>query len=59
MTNKTSLLALLTTAISLPAFQLSILTTTSQSVFGSTSWARSDNETPLLINRGISDENCF
>ncbi|MGR5489133.1 sulfate ABC transporter permease, partial [Vibrio alfacsensis] len=27
--------------------------------FGSTSWARSDNETPLLINRGISDENCF
>ncbi|MGR5091785.1 porin [Vibrio maritimus] len=27
--------------------------------FGSTSWTRSDNETPLLINRNIRDEDCF
>ncbi|GAL24533.1 ABC-type sulfate transport system permease component [Vibrio variabilis] len=27
--------------------------------FGSTSWARSDNETPLLVNRNIRDEDCF
>jgi hypothetical protein len=27
--------------------------------FGSTSWTRSDNQTPLLINRNIRDENCF
>ncbi|GAB2651255.1 sulfate ABC transporter permease [Vibrio panuliri] len=27
--------------------------------FGSTSWAKSDNPTPLLINREISDTSCF
>ncbi|MDA0108832.1 MULTISPECIES: porin [Vibrio] len=60
MTNKTSLLALLTTAISLPAVSaIDINDNFSISGFGSTSWAKSDNETPLLINRGISDENCF
>lgn len=33
--------------------------TLSFSGFGSTSWARSDNDTPLFINRFIKDENCF
>ncbi|ASI91721.1 porin [Vibrio mediterranei] len=60
MTNKTSLLALLTTAISFPAISaIDITDNFSISGFGSTSWAKSDNETPLLINRDISDENCF
>ncbi|MFH0263097.1 porin [Vibrio barjaei] len=60
MTNKTSLLALITTAISFPAVSaIDITDNFSISGFGSTSWAKSDNETPLLINRGISDENCF
>ncbi|WP_394149778.1 porin [Vibrio maritimus] len=27
--------------------------------FGSTSWTRSDNQTPLLVNRNIRDEDCF
>lgn len=27
--------------------------------FGSTSWARSDNKTPLIINRSIGDSSCF
>ncbi|GAM62076.1 ABC-type sulfate transport system [Vibrio ishigakensis] len=27
--------------------------------FGSTSWAKSDNETPLLVNHNINDESCF
>ncbi|NMP33555.1 sulfate ABC transporter permease [Thalassotalea sp. M1531] len=27
--------------------------------FGSTSWAKSDNDTPLIINRSISDDNCW
>ncbi|OLQ84302.1 sulfate ABC transporter permease [Vibrio ponticus] len=27
--------------------------------FGSTSWAKSNNEMPLLINRDISDSSCF
>ncbi|GMQ49436.1 sulfate ABC transporter permease [Vibrio sp. 10N] len=31
----------------------------SVSGFGSLSWARSDNETPLMVNRSINDENCF
>ncbi|WP_114764805.1 porin [Vibrio rhodolitus] len=31
----------------------------SVSGFGSTSWAKSDNEMPLLINREISDSDCF
>ncbi|MDN2483083.1 sulfate ABC transporter permease [Vibrio agarivorans] len=31
----------------------------SLSGFGSTSWATSDNEVPVLINRNIDDSNCF
>jgi hypothetical protein len=31
----------------------------SLSGFGSTSWATSDNSTPLLVNRYIDDSNCF
>ncbi|MGL6259396.1 sulfate ABC transporter permease [Vibrio sp. WXL210] len=31
----------------------------SVSGFGTTSWATSDNETPVLINRNIDDSNCF
>lgn len=27
--------------------------------FGSTSWAKSDNETAVIINHGISDSSCF
>lgn len=43
-----------------PAHAVIELTDTlSFSGFGSTSWARSDNDTPLFINRFIKDENCF
>ncbi|GEA60886.1 outer membrane protein [Vibrio comitans] len=31
----------------------------SLSGFGSTSWAKSDNKMPLLVNHGIDDESCF
>ncbi|MDF5653339.1 sulfate ABC transporter permease, partial [Vibrio parahaemolyticus] len=31
----------------------------SLSGFGSTSWAKSDNPTTLLVNRFIGDESCF
>ncbi|WP_260261421.1 porin [Vibrio intestinalis] len=27
--------------------------------FGSTSWAKSDNQTPLFVHRNIQDESCF
>ncbi|MFA0438366.1 sulfate ABC transporter permease [Vibrio sp. 10N.286.49.C2] len=48
------------TVASLPVYSaIDITDNFSISGFGSTSWARSDNETPLLINRSISDENCF
>ncbi|MFV8409170.1 porin [Vibrio owensii] len=31
----------------------------SLSGFGSTSWATTDNETPVLVNRFVDDENCY
>ncbi|CDT42679.1 Hypothetical protein VCR26J2_390058 [Vibrio coralliirubri] len=43
-----------------PAFAIIELTDNlSLSGFGSTSWAKSDNETPLMITRGFTDENCY
>ncbi|MFA0146380.1 sulfate ABC transporter permease [Vibrio lentus] len=43
-----------------PAFAIIELTDNfSLSGFGSTSWATSDNDNPLIINRGFTDENCY
>jgi opacity protein-like surface antigen len=51
---------LILASISVPAHAVIELTDTlSFSGFGSTSWARSDNETPLFINRFINNEDCF
>ncbi|WP_394153920.1 porin [Vibrio maritimus] len=53
------LLALIS-IISSPAFAVVELTEhISFSGFGSTSWAQSDNDTPVLINRAIRNESCF
>ncbi|QFT12579.1 porin [Vibrio sp. THAF190c] len=47
-------------ALASPAFAVIELTDSlSLSGFGSTSWARSDNDTLLMINRGFKDENCY
>ncbi|CDT19545.1 hypothetical protein [Vibrio coralliirubri] len=43
-----------------PAFAIIELTDNlSLSGFGSTSWATSDNDNPLIINRGFTDESCY
>ena len=43
-----------------PAFAIIELTDNlSLSGFGSTSWTTSDNDNPLIINRGFTDENCY
>ncbi|PTO82671.1 porin [Vibrio splendidus] len=43
-----------------PAFaNIELTDNLSLSGFGSTSWAKSDNETPLMITRGFTDENCY
>lgn len=47
-------------SISSPAFAIIELTDNlSLSGFGSTSWAKSDNDNPLIINRGFTDESCY
>ncbi|UPR54697.1 sulfate ABC transporter permease [Vibrio cyclitrophicus] len=43
-----------------PAFAIIELTENlSLSGFGSTSWATSDNDNPLIINHGFTDESCY
>ncbi len=52
--------SVLCASIASPAFAIIELTDNlSLSGFGSTSWAKSDNETPLMITRGFTDENCY
>lgn len=47
-------------ALASPAFAVIELSENfSLSGFGSTSWAKSDNENPLVINRGFTDESCY
>ncbi|MGR5177183.1 sulfate ABC transporter permease [Vibrio parahaemolyticus] len=54
------LVALCVAFMTLPALAaIDITDNFSVSGFGSTSWARSDNSTPLLVNREIGDENCW
>ncbi|MCL9775247.1 porin [Vibrio methylphosphonaticus] len=58
MNNK--LLVLAVSAISTSSLAaIDISDNFSISGFGSTSWTKSDNETPLMVNRNISDENCY
>jgi hypothetical protein len=57
---KKQLLTMSLAAVSIPAFSaVDITENFSISGFGSTSWARSDNDMPVMINRNVSDENCF
>ncbi|CAH0528680.1 sulfate ABC transporter permease [Vibrio hippocampi] len=57
---KNSLLAISLVSVSLPTWSAIDLTDNlSVSGFGSTSWASSQNETALLVNRNINDDNCF
>ncbi|PTO52225.1 sulfate ABC transporter permease [Vibrio splendidus] len=43
-----------------PAFaNIELTDNLSLSGFGSTSWATSDNDNPLIINRGFTDESCY
>ena len=52
--------SVLCASIASPAFAIIELTDNlSLSGFGSTSWAKSDNDNPLIINRGFTDENCY
>ncbi|CAK2166806.1 Sulfate ABC transporter permease [Vibrio crassostreae] len=52
--------SVLCASIASPAFAIIELTdNVSLSGFGSTSWATSDNDNPLIINRGFTDENCY
>ncbi|NOJ14627.1 porin [Vibrio splendidus] len=52
--------SMLCASIASPAFAIIELTDNfSLSGFGSTSWATSDNDNPLIINRGFTDENCY
>ncbi|PMG42290.1 sulfate ABC transporter permease [Vibrio lentus] len=52
--------SVLCASIASPAFAIIELTDNfSLSGFGSTSWATSDNDNPLIINRGFTDENCY
>ena len=52
--------SVLCASISSPAFAIIELTDNlSLSGFGSTSWAKSDNDNPLIINRGFTDESCY
>ncbi|MGF1749946.1 sulfate ABC transporter permease [Vibrio cionasavignyae] len=58
MNNK--LLVLAISAMSAPSFAaIDLSDNFSISGFGSTSWAKSDNATPLMVNRNINDENCY
>lgn len=57
---KKYLTTILLTSIAFPSLAtIEITDNLSLSGFGSASWARSDNDTPLLINRFIKDESCF
>ncbi|ROR23698.1 sulfate ABC transporter permease [Vibrio crassostreae] len=52
--------SVLCASIASPAFAIIELTDNLLlSGFGSTSWAKSDNENPLIVNRGITDESCY
>jgi opacity protein-like surface antigen len=52
--------SVLCASIASPAFAIIELTDNlSLSGFGSTSWATSDNDNPLIINRGFTDESCY
>ncbi|MDN2665577.1 sulfate ABC transporter permease [Vibrio sp. 14N.309.X.WAT.E.F5] len=52
--------SVLCASIASPAFAIIELTDNfSLSGFGSTSWATSDNDNPLIINRGFTDANCY
>ncbi|MEZ8279775.1 sulfate ABC transporter permease [Vibrio splendidus] len=52
--------SVLCASVASPAFAIIELTDNfSLSGFGSTSWATSDNDNPLIINRGFTDENCY
>ncbi|MGF1777354.1 sulfate ABC transporter permease [Vibrio nomapromontoriensis] len=58
MNNK--LLVLAISAMSAPSLAaIDLSDNFSISGFGSTSWAKSDNATPLMVNRNINDENCY
>jgi len=52
--------SVLCASIAFPAFAIIEFTDNlSLSGFGSTSWAKSDNDNPLIITRGFTDENCY
>lgn len=52
--------SVLCASLTSPAFAIIEITDNlSLSGFGSTSWAKSDNKNPLVINRGFTDENCY
>ncbi|MCQ8200289.1 sulfate ABC transporter permease, partial [Vibrio parahaemolyticus] len=54
---KRSLLAVLISSVAFPSLASVELTDfLSLSVFGSIAWAKSDNETSLLVNRFIDDD---
>ncbi|WP_045385996.1 porin [Vibrio rotiferianus] len=57
---KKTLIALFVSCITAPSYSaLEITDNLTLSGFGSTSWASSDNEMPLLVNRFINDKNCY
>ncbi|CAK1696997.1 Sulfate ABC transporter permease [Vibrio crassostreae] len=52
--------SVLCASLASPAFAVIELTDNlSLSGFGSTSWAKSDNDSPLIINNGFTDESCY
>ncbi|MCJ2377611.1 porin [Vibrio sp. ZSDZ34] len=57
---KKYIIALITSAATFPSQSaIELSENFSISGFGSTSWTKSDNSTPLLVNRNIADENCL
>lgn len=59
MTKRTTLLSLLMLTTFSAFAGIDLTENLRLSGFGSTSWAQSDNETPLIINRDVSDETCW
>ncbi|MGR2701304.1 porin [Vibrio campbellii] len=55
-----SVIATALSSVALPSLAaIEITDNLSLSGFGSTSWATTDNKTPVLVNRFIDDENCY
>ena len=55
-----SVIATALSSVALPSLAaIEITENLSLSGFGSSSWATTDNKTPVLVNRFIDDENCY